>query len=79
MVKDMKNMKWYNVEIPYNTAENIRRANNFNFWLYESDIKHETSQCGNMVHFEVLLSADNVQKVNNALDEIVWFDAITEI
>ena len=71
-------MKWYSVEIPYNTADNIKRADAFRNCLYDNDIKHEPSACGNMVHFEILLSPDDVQKVNKALDTIVWYDAITE-
>lgn len=70
-------MKWYNVEIPYNTAEYIRRVNAFREYLYNNDIKHETSAAENMVHFEILLSAEMLESVNNALDEIVWFDSIT--
>lgn len=71
-------MKWYNVEIPYNTKEAIKRADNFRAWLYDNNIKCEPSACGNMVHFEILLNDTDVSKVNNALDKIVWFDSITE-
>lgn len=69
-------MKWYNVELPYNTRENIKRTDNFRAWLYDENIKHEPSSAGNMVHFEILLSENDVKKVNNALDKIVWFDSI---
>ena len=68
--------KYYNVEIAYNTREMIDRVNNFRAWLYDNDIKHETSSAGDSVHFEILLSEDEVEKVNNALDTIVWFDSI---
>ena len=68
--------KYYNVEIAYNTREMIDRVNNFRTWLYDNDIKHETSAAGSFVHFEILLSEDEVAKVNNALDTIVWFDSI---
>ena len=68
--------KYYNIEIAYNTRETINRANNFKTWLYDNNIKHETSAAGEFVHFEILLSSDEVEKVNNALDNIVWFDAI---
>lgn len=70
--------KWYNVEIAYNTVESIKRANNFKNWLHENDFKFEPSAAGSMVHFEVLMNPEDVAKVNQALDEIVWFDAITE-
>ena len=68
--------KYYNVEIAYNTREMIDRVDNFRTWLYDNDIKHETSSAGTFAHFEILLSDNEVQKVNNALDNIVWFDGI---
>ena len=68
--------KYYNVEIAYNTREMIDRVNNFRAWLYNNNIKHETSAAGDFVHFEILLSKEEVATVNNALDNIVWFDSI---
>lgn len=69
-------MKWYNVEIPYNTRETIKRADNFKFWLSENGFKFEPSACGDMVHFEIYANENDLQAINNALDTIVWFDAI---
>ena len=54
----------------------INRVNNFRMWLYDNNIKHEISAVGDFVHFEILLSSDEVEKVNNALDVIVWYDDI---
>ena len=68
--------KYYNIEIAYNTRTMIDRVNNFRTWLYDNNIKHETSSAGDFVHFEILLSADEVKEVNNALDNIVWYDSI---
>ena len=68
--------KYYNIEIAYNTREMINRVDNFRTWLYDNNIKHETSAAGAFVHFEILLSDNEVEKVNNALDTIVWFDSI---
>ena len=68
--------KYYNVEIAYNTREMINRVDDFRMWLYDNDIKHETSSAGEFVHFEILLSEEEVTKVNNALDNIVWYDSI---
>ena len=68
--------KYYNVEIAYNTREMINRVNNFRTWLYDNNIKHEISAAGTFVHFEILLSKEEVAKVNNALDVIVWYDSI---
>lgn len=68
--------KYYNIELAYNTRTMIDRINTFRAWLYDNNIKHETSSAGDFVHFEIFLSADEVEKVNNALDNIVWFDSI---
>ena len=68
--------KYYNIEIADNTREMIDRVNDFRTWLYDNNIKHETSAVGTFVHFEILLSDNEVEKVNNALDDIVWFDSI---
>lgn len=68
--------KYYNVEIAYNTRTMIDRVNDFRAWLYDNNIKHETSAAGDFVHFEILLSSDEVKEVNNALDNIVWYDSI---
>lgn len=68
--------KYYNVEIAYNTRTMIDRVNNFRTWLYDNNIKHEISAAGDFIHFEILLSKEEVAKVNNALDDIVWFDSI---
>ena len=68
--------KYYNVELAYNTRTMIDRVNNFKTWLDNNNIKHETSAAGEFVHFEILLSVDEVEKVNTALDNIVWFDSI---
>lgn len=68
--------KYYNVEIAYNTREMINRVDDFRMWLYDNNIIHETSSAGSFVHFEILLSRDEVAKVNNALDTIIWFDGI---
>ena len=68
--------KYYNIEIAYNTREMIDRVNDFRMWLYDNNIKHETSAAGAFVHFEILLSDNEVEKVNKALDDIVWFNSI---
>ena len=52
--------KYYNIEIAYNTRTMIDRVNNCRTWLYDNDIKHDTSAVGDFVHFEILLSDDEV-------------------
>lgn len=72
-------MKWYNIELYIETRENLRRVEEFKIWLYDSGVKFETSSCGeNCVHFELWLEPERVDVVNEALDQIVWFDAIKE-
>ena len=68
--------KYYNIEIAYNTREMINRVHNFRTWLYDNNIKNETSAVGDFVHFEILLSDNEVTRANNALDNIVWYDSI---
>ena len=68
--------KYYNIELAYNTRTMIDRVNDFRTWLYDNNIKHETSSAGDFVHFEILLSDDEVTRANNALDNIVWYDSI---
>ena len=65
-------MKWYNVELPYNTKDAIKKADNFKNWLKENGYKYEPSSCYNMVHIEILASENDLDKINNALDMIVW-------
>ena len=69
--------KYYNIEIAYNTREMINRVDDFRTWLYDNNIKHETSAADDFIHFEILLSDNEVEKVNKALDDIVWYDSIT--
>lgn len=69
-------MKWYNVEIPYNTREYIKRVDSLREWLMNHHIKHETSGAGKYVHFEVFASENMIPMINQALDTLVWFDSI---
>lgn len=73
-------MKWYSVEIAYYSRETINRADNFKMWLYDHDIKHETSIISGhpqFVHFEIYASPEDLDILQSALDKIVFFDAIT--
>ena len=72
-------MKWYNIEFNVETREMLRRVEAFKEWLYDNDVKFETSGVGySGVHFEILLEPGRIDIVNEALDQIVWYDAITE-
>ena len=76
----MNNGKWYNVEIPYYSRETIKRADNFKAWLHDNSIKFEVSGVSadtlQFAHFEVYATVNQLESINNALDSIVWFDAI---
>ena len=72
-------MKWYNIEFNVESREMLRRVEAFREWLYDNDVKFETSGIGySGVHFEILLEQGSVELVNEALDRIVWYDAIKE-
>lgn len=69
--------KWYNIEFNVETCEKLRRAENFKEWLYDSGVTFETSAIGDHgIHFELLLEPGSIDVVNEALDQIVWYDAI---
>lgn len=72
--------KRYNVEFSQSTKSMIQRVNDFRGWLYDNGIRHEISAAGHDVaRFEIELSPEQVPAVNAALDQLVWFDAITEV
>ena len=57
-------MKWYNVELNLNEAEQLHQE------LMERDIKHEMSAAYNLIHFEILLNSNQVNDMNNLIDNI---------
>ena len=72
-------MKWYNIEFNVETREMLRRVEAFREWLYDNDVKFETSGIGySGIHFEILLKPGSIDIVNQALDRIVWYDSIKE-
>ena len=73
-------MKWYNIEFNVETREMLRRVEAFKEWLYDSGVKFETSAVGESgVHFEIMLEPGSDDVVNEALDQIVWYDVIKEL
>lgn len=61
----MKNEKYYNVEL------SRKEANLLMNFLNENDIYFENSYINsNYCHLEILLSADNIQLVNDFLDTL---------
>ena len=72
--------KWYNVKISWNTRNAIERAENFREWLDDNMIRCKVNAAGaDMLNFEIELEQEQVDKVNAALDRIVWPDAIGAI
>lgn len=72
----MGNKCWYSVEIAYNTRVMMDRVDKFREWLNDNLIKHETSGCFDMIHFEIECEPDQVHSINEILDQIVFFDSI---
>ena len=69
--------KYFSLEINTETREMLKRAERFKEWLVNNDYKTETSGCFNCVHFEIFVeSHERFLKVNKAIDDIVYFDAI---
>ena len=74
--KNMYN-KYFTLEINTETQTMLKRAERFKAWLIDNDYKVETSGCFNCVHFEIFVeSHERFLKANQAIDRIVYFDAI---
>lgn len=58
-------MRWYNTEL----APEI--AVGFKSFLKERHFSYETSQADNLIHFEVLLSPDDVEECNREIDRLI--------
>ena len=69
--------KYFSLEINTETRTMLERAERFKKWLIDNDYKVETSGCFNCVHFEIFIeSHERFLKANQAIDKIVYFDAI---
>ena len=71
--------QFYNVEIPYCTRNDITKARAFYAYLKENGWQCEVSSADTHLHFEILLYPYEAVRVNKALDEIIYNDAITEV
>ena len=54
-------MKWYNVELPMETAGRFKE------YCRDFHLRHETSECGDLVHFEVFCNAIEAADANRFL------------
>ena len=69
--------KYFSLEINTETQTMLKRAERFKAWLNNNGYKTETSGCFNCVHFEIYIeSYERFLKANQAIDNIVYFDAI---
>ena len=69
--------RYFSLEINTTTRTMLRRAERLKKWLIENGYKTETSGCFDCVHFEIYIeSHERFLKANQAIDKIVYFDAI---
>ena len=69
--------RYFNLEINTTTRTMLERAERLKKWLIDNDYKTETSGCFECVHFEIYIeSHERFEKANQAIDKIVYFDAI---
>ena len=69
--------RYFSLEINTETREMLKRAERLKAWLIDNDYKIETSGCFNCVHFEIYIgNHERFLKANQAIDKIVYFDAI---
>ena len=69
--------RYFSLEINTTTRTMLERAERLKKWLIDNNYKTETSGCFDCVHFEIYIEDhERFLKANNAIDEIVCFDAI---
>lgn len=72
--------KYYNIDLPCRTKENIRRVENFKNYLYNNSFNFETSGNFDYLHFEIFINSINeFNEVNKMLDIVVFYDSIMEV
>ena len=72
--------KYYNIDLPCRTKENIRRTENFKNYLNNNNFIFETSGNYNDLHFEIFIKSEKtLNEVNKMLDVIVFYDSILEV
>ena len=69
--------KYFSFEINAITREMLRRAERLKEWLIDNDYKIKTSGCFECLHFDIFIeNHERFLKANQAIDRIVYFDAI---
>lgn len=56
--------KYRNVEVTVNEAEALR------VFLKQNEIEYESSQCYDMIHFEILCDDDEKDAINDFIDTL---------
>lgn len=80
----MFNKKYYNINLPFMTKENIRRAENFKNYLINNNFKNNISffeTGGNyyFLHFEIFINSEKeFDEINQMLNIVVFYDSITQ-
>ena len=80
----MFNKKYYNINLPFMTRENIRRAENFKNYLINNNFKNNISffeTGGNyyFLHFEIFInSKKEFDEINKMLNIVVFYDSIIQ-
>lgn len=57
--------RWLNIELPRETAKRFRG------FLRDIHVNFETSEAGNLIHFEVLVTRTEEREINKFLDTLV--------
>ena len=76
--------KYYNLDLPVMTKENIRRAKNFKNYLVNNNFKNnisffETDGHYHFLHFEIFINSKNeFDEINKMLNIVVFYDYIIE-
>ena len=76
--------KYYNLDLPCMTKENIRRAENFKNYLVNNNFKNnisffETDAHYYFLHFEIFINSKNeFDEINKMLNIVVFYDSIIE-
>lgn len=69
--------RYFSLEINTETRTMLERAERLKAWLTDNNYKTETSGCFECLHFKIYIeNHERFLKANQAIDKIVYFDAI---
>ena len=76
--------KYYNINLPFTTEENIRRAENFRNYLTNNNFKNNISVFESgcnyyFLHFEIFINSEKeFDEINKMLNIVVFYDSIIQ-